>query len=148
MGAQKIPMYTLLVGAAVKAALNYFLIGTPRINIYGAPIASLACYTISAGINLAYTFKRTEVRVEWGSMLIRPALATLVMSIAVALSIRFIGSDSSVKTLLLVVLGVGAYIVAAPLTGAVRRADLAQFPALDRIAGKARLQRAAKARDD
>ena len=44
---QRIPMYTLMAGVAVKVLLNYTLIGMPGINIYGAPIASLTCYTIS-----------------------------------------------------------------------------------------------------
>ena len=34
---QRIPMYTLMAGVAVKVLLNYTLIGMPGINIYGAP---------------------------------------------------------------------------------------------------------------
>ena len=139
MGAQQIPMITLLVGAAAKAVLNYTLIGAQSINIYGAPIASVVCYTISAGINIYYVFRKTDVSFKWGLMLIRPAVATAVMAAAVLAAIRFIGTGSGMKTLLCVFVGILAYIVAAPLAGAVRREDLAQFPGGSRIAGKFRL---------
>ena len=56
---QRIPMYTLMAGVAVKVLLNYTLIGMPQINIYGAPIASLTCYTISMLPNLWYVCKYT-----------------------------------------------------------------------------------------
>lgn len=44
MGEVDAPAKALLCGAAVKAALNFLLIPIPAVNIYGAPIASTACY--------------------------------------------------------------------------------------------------------
>lgn len=127
MAAQKIPMYTLLIGAAVKTCLNYALIGDKSINIYGAPISSIVCYALSAAINLTYTIKKTGVKLPIMSVVVKPILATIAMSTVVLLAIRFIGVDSRVKTLLCVVLGVGSFVVAAPLVGAVTRDDVAQF---------------------
>ena len=44
MGEVDAPAKALLWGVAVKAALNFLLIPIPAVNIYGAPIASAACY--------------------------------------------------------------------------------------------------------
>jgi stage V sporulation protein B len=138
LGAQVIPMITLLFGAVVKAALNFTLVGTPSINIYGSPVASLACYAISTGINLFFVFRKTKLKFDWGAMLIRPIVAAIVMSAAVLAAARFIGTDSGVKTLVCVFIGIVAFIIAAPLTGAVNKDDLAQFPSVGRLLGKFR----------
>lgn len=44
MGEVDAPAKALLCGVAAKAALNFLLIPIPAVNIYGAPIASTACY--------------------------------------------------------------------------------------------------------
>ena len=54
-GKQRIPTYTLLAGVICKVALNFTLIAMPSINIHGAPIASLVCYTVSMVPNLIFT---------------------------------------------------------------------------------------------
>ncbi|GHU71269.1 stage V sporulation protein B [Clostridia bacterium] len=136
IGLQRIPMWTLVIGAVVKTSLNYQLIGTPNINIFGAPIASLACYTLVAGINLAFAMKRTGTKFHLMDLLVKPGLCTVIMAAAVLMIQAVFGTDSTTKTLLAVAVGVLAYIIAAPLTGAVRKDDLAQFPGLGRFAGR------------
>ena len=43
---QRIPMYTMIIGVAVKIMLNYILIGTEGIDIHGGPYASIACLRV------------------------------------------------------------------------------------------------------
>ena len=121
---QRIPMYTLMAGVAVKVLLNYTLIGMPGINIYGAPIASLTCYTISMLPNLWYVRKYTGMKLDLMNILFRPALATALMGAVLALAIRWLPSGR-LWTVLLVLLGIGAYAAFALLTGALTRDDLA-----------------------
>lgn len=80
---QKIPMYTLMLGVACKIILNYVLIAIPRINIHGAPIASIVCYTVSLLPNLYYVLKHTELKFDWAGIVLKPALATAVMALVV-----------------------------------------------------------------
>ena len=114
---QRIPMYTLMAGVAVKVLLNYTLIGMPGINIYGAPIASLTCYTISMLPNLWYVRKYTGMKLDLKGILLRPALATALMGAVLALAIRLLPSGR-LWTLVLVALGVCTYAAFALLTGA------------------------------
>ena len=121
---QRIPMYTLMAGVVVKVLLNYTLIGMPSINIYGAPIASLTCYTISMLPNLWYVRKYTGMKPDLKGILLRPALATALMGAVLALAIRLLPSGR-LWTLVLVALGVCTYAAFALLTGALTRDDLA-----------------------
>ncbi len=121
---QRIPMYTLMVGVAVKVLLNYTLIGMPEINIYGAPIASIACYTLSMLPNLWYVRKYTGMKLDLVSIVLKPALATALMALVLGLCIRWLPSGR-LWTLVLVVIGVAAYAGFALLTGALTKEELA-----------------------
>ena len=72
--------------------LNYTLIGMPGITIYGAPIASLTCYTISMLPNLWYVRKYTGMKLDLKGILLKPALATALMGAVLALAIRLLPS--------------------------------------------------------
>ena len=124
MRKQRIPMYTLMAGVAVKIVLNYTLIGTPGIGIYGAPIASICCYTISMLPNLYYVFKYTGLKLRWADVLLKPALATALMG-ALLLAGAWLLPAGRLWTLALLVLGVGSYFAFALLTGALDKAQLA-----------------------
>ena len=121
---QRIPMYTLMVGVAVKVFLNYTLIGMPQINIYGAPVASLACYTLSMLPNLYYVYKYTGMKPDVMTVFGRPAIATVLMSAVLYGAVRLL-PDGGIWTLVLIAVGVMAYVAAAVLVGAVTKEDLA-----------------------
>ncbi len=123
---QRIPMYTLMVGVSVKIFLNYTLIGMPEINIYGAPIASIACYTLSMLPNLFYVRKYTGMKLDVVGIFLKPALAALLMGGLLFFAIRLLPSGR-LWTILLVVIGVVGYAAFALLTGALTREDLAPF---------------------
>jgi stage V sporulation protein B len=131
---QRIPMYTLLAGVIVKVILNYTLIGTPSINIYGAPIASLSCYTISMLPNLYYVSKYTGMKLDLWNIAGRPALATAIMALVLLGSMRLLPTHG-VWTLVQVVIGVAVYAGAALMTGAITREEAA--PILRRFRRKA-----------
>lgn len=123
---QRIPMYTLMAGVTVKIFLNYTLIGMPEVNIYGAPVASLACYAISLIPNLYFVRKYTGMKMDWLNTLGKPALATALMGLTLGLAARWLPSGR-IWTLMLVVIGVAAYAGFALLTGALTRDDLSPF---------------------
>ncbi len=78
-GKQRLPLYTLLAGVICKIGLNYLLIGTPSINIHGAPIASLVCYTVSMVPNLYFVVRYASKRFPVTDILLRPLAATVAM---------------------------------------------------------------------
>lgn len=80
---QRIPMYTLALGMLLKVIINYTLVSQPGVGISGAPFASLTCYMVSLVPNLYYVEKYGKLKIRWGEILGRPAVATLAMSLLV-----------------------------------------------------------------
>ena len=134
-GKQKIPMITLVCGVACKITLNYFLVSNPNVNIYGAPVASLVCYTVSMVPNLWYSCKYTSCRFSVKEVVLRPGAAALLMGAAVlalyrgafggeeALRMHSFGS-TFVTTAVCIAAGFAVYLFAAWKLKAVRREDL------------------------
>lgn len=121
---ERLPMYTLIAGVAVKIALNYLLIGNPRLNMFGAPIASICCYTISMIPNLLFVLKYTGMKFDASAILWKPCLATAVMGVVLFACKRLLPSGRLI-TVLLVLIGIGVYFAAAMLVGALKKEDLA-----------------------
>ncbi len=77
-GNVRLPVLSMLCGAAVKLASNYFFVSIPQFNIKGAAISTVLCYTVIAVINCS-AFKRINVRMKIISIFIKsgiPAFAT------------------------------------------------------------------------
>ncbi len=123
MRRQRIPMYTLMAGVAFKILLNYILVGIPSVNIHGAPVSSLVCYTVSMVPNVFYVLKYSRMSFDWAGFVIRPGLATAAMSLALLIG-RELLPEGRLYTLILVCLGVAVYAGAVFLFKAVTPEDL------------------------
>lgn len=126
LGKQRIPMYTLVAGVVCKIILNYVLIAIPSINIHGAPIASLVCYTVSMVPNLYFMLKYTESRMNWVGWMVRPGIATAAMGVVVWL-LRELLPVNRLTLLLEVAAGIVVYAVAALAVKAITKDDLRAF---------------------
>lgn len=133
-GRQRIPMYTLLLGVALKIVLNYTLVRIPGVDIHGAPWASLLCYTASMIPNLFYVCKYTGYRFQAMDVLLKPLGCSLLMGAVVWAAWHFLFGDAAglsglmlvLGILLCVGLGILIYAIAAWKTGMVRPEDLPQ----------------------
>ena len=126
LGKQRIPMYTLLAGVICKIILNYVLIAIPSINIHGAPIASLVCYTVSMVPNLYYMLKYTRSRMNWMGWVVRPGLATAAMGIVVW-ALRELLPMNRLTVIVEVAAGVIVFAIAALALKAITKDDLRAF---------------------
>lgn len=126
LGKQRIPMYTLVAGVVCKIVLNYVLIAIPEINIHGAPIASLVCYSVSMIPNLYYMLKYTKSGMNWMGWLVRPGIATAAMGIVVY-AMRELLPRGRLMLLVDVAAGVVVFTVAALAVKAVTKDDLRAF---------------------
>ena len=109
---QKIPMYTMMLGVAVKILLNYILIGTPGINIHGGPYASIACYGIVMIANTWYVCRYTKMRFNLEHWVLRPGAAAAVMG-AVVMLMQYLLPLNRFLTILEIAVGIVVYIAAA-----------------------------------
>lgn len=123
---QRIPMYTLVVGVLCKIALNYILVGTSGIDIHGAPIASLVCYTVSLLPNLYYVMKYTRMKFDWMNLLVRPGMSALLMGIVVFALTRILPMNR-LTTILEIAVGIVAFVAAALWTKALTKEDLSSL---------------------
>lgn len=134
-GKQKIPMLTLVAGVICKIVLNTVLVRQAGINIFGAPIASLTCYTVSMIPNLYYSCKYTGYRFSFGDVILRPLGASALMGASVWAVYQFVFHGESclhargfISRLLPVavpiVVGIIVYLFSAFLLKAIRLEDL------------------------
>ena len=133
MGRVYVPMVSLAVGAAVKIALNYLLVGMPEINIHGAPLGTVACYLVPAAINCIVLQRAGVLRLK--GMLLRPALASALMcGGAWALNgwlQSFMPAEAACGVA--VAVSVPLYALLSVLTGAIGREELMLLPKGDTI---------------
>ncbi|MCK9478925.1 MAG: polysaccharide biosynthesis protein [Firmicutes bacterium] len=130
-GKMHIPVINMLIGVVVKAALNYYLISIPSINIDGAPIGTLACYFLIAALNIAYIIRLTKAKFGVLDYIVKPLFSALCMAVAVSFSLNVMGrAGIGDKIAVLPVIAVGAivYIIFIFLTGAVTKADIEMMP--------------------
>ena len=109
---QRIPMYTMIAGVAVKIILNYILIGTKGIDIHGGPYASIACYAIVMIANLVFVCKYARMPFNLMEWVVRPGLAALCMGVVVYLLQRIL-PFGRITTILEIIAGVLVYVFAA-----------------------------------
>ena len=126
LGKQRTPMYTLVAGVVCKIVLNYVLIGQEHINIHGAPIASLVCYSVSLLPNLYYMLKYTQSKFNWNGWLVRPGIATAAMGIVVW-ALREMLPTNRLTLILEVAVGILVFAVAALFVKAITKEDLQAF---------------------
>lgn len=124
---QRIPMYTLALGVAMKIILNYSLVRIPSVNIYGAPFASLLCYATSLAPNLYYVEKYGKVKLKWDEVLWRPLAASLLMGAFILGAKALLNRRLNHSVLwlgLVLMLAIAVYFAAAVAVKALRREDI------------------------
>ena len=78
-GKEMLPMITMIVGGVVKVTLNYFLVAQPHINIFGAPVGTLASYVVMAVMNFVFMCFVLDKNPKLRNILIKPFLCSAVM---------------------------------------------------------------------
>ena len=120
---QRIPMYTLLAGVAFKVLINYFLIATPEINILGASIGSLVCYSVSMLPNLYYVHKYTGLKPDPLPILFKPLFASVVMAAVIYLLTKLL-PEGRLVTFGLIVVGIVVYVAVSLLIGSLKKEEI------------------------
>ena len=81
-GKEKLPIFTVIAGGVVKVVMNYILVGNPDINIHGAPVSTLCCYMVIAGLNLFFVWKYSPEKPRYLQIFAKPAVASVLMGAA------------------------------------------------------------------
>ena len=132
MGKAMVPMYSLLLGAAVKIVLTYTLTAIPAIGIRGAAIGSVIGFAAAAGNNI-YQVSR-KIGWEWLSMkyhVVKPVISVAAMAALVLISytatFALLGSNG-MATLLSIMIGGCAYFAVLLAIGGVSLEIIRKMP--------------------
>ena len=120
---QKIPMYAMIIGVSLKILLNYILIGTPGINIFGGPIASIVCYSVAMLITLFYSCRYAKLRFNWMDWIVRPGVSSAIMGITVY-ALRCLLPGGRLSTIIEIFAGIVVFIAAAIVLKAISLDEL------------------------
>lgn len=89
MGKVKAPVAALGAGAAAKIVVTHILTGIPALNITGACIGTVVCYSIAAVIDLYWASRSLDHALNGMRLLARPAAASCAMGVALAAFLRY-----------------------------------------------------------
>lgn len=81
-GYERMPIYTILAGAAVKIAGNWLLLSQRSVGVTGAAMASLACYFTVSALNMIIIAVKVPDKPRMLRQLIKPLVASLIMGAA------------------------------------------------------------------
>ncbi|MBQ3604507.1 MAG: polysaccharide biosynthesis protein [Clostridia bacterium] len=146
MGRADIPAKVVALGAIIKVICNFIFVGIPELNIYGATIGTLVCYTVIVTLNLYFTMKVSKCKINFVSTFGKPAISAIVCALsayathAVFSNILTFGDASSrlnganISTLLGVGVAVVVYAVMLLIVKGISKDDLLMLPKGKKIA--------------
>ena len=113
VGKQYVPVINLLIGGVVKVVLMLTLMRNPAIEIQGAAISTVACYTVAGVLDAIYLIRFTKLKLNVRNTFIKPLVAALVMGAAVYVSYALIYAKFASNTLATVgaiLIGISLYL--------------------------------------
>ncbi len=133
LGKVRLPIISMLFGAAVKIAVSYLLTGHPDVGIYGTPIGTFACYLAAAAVNLFYLIKETGTDLGVKKMYIKPLIAALVSCLSAVFVYSRVPLDDKYALVLSVCAAVIVYFVTVFALGGVSESEIALLPKNQKI---------------
>lgn len=128
------PVVNMLIGGAVKVAMNYIFI--PVWGIDGAPIATNACYAVIALLNIICIVRILKAKFSITDMVIKPLCASLIMGAAAAAVYNVLSGvtgGSRICVLAAIAAGGIIYVFAVLALRAFRREDILNMPKGEKI---------------
>lgn len=130
LGRERIPVWTLLTGGAIKVIATALLVGNPAISIGGAAWGTLLGYAVIAALNLLCVRHVAGRGIGLLRALWRSAAATVVMALIARGSYLFLVSrlDDALATACAIALAALVYLAVVLLIGAVTKEELEHLP--------------------
>lgn len=81
-GNENLPLVSSILGLITKIIVTYICVGNSRLNIYGAPIGTLCCYTVMLTANLIFIARNMARPINLGRVFGRAGASCTVMGAA------------------------------------------------------------------
>ncbi|MBQ7288392.1 MAG: polysaccharide biosynthesis protein [Clostridia bacterium] len=131
IGKQTVPVKNMAIGVILKIVLNYILVGIPDINITGAAIGTIACYSYICIANYICVLRYTKVKVRLFTVAVKPMICALLCGLS-ALSVSILLKNSGISlrlsTLTSIVVAVIVYAILIILTRTIDKNDIISLP--------------------
>jgi stage V sporulation protein B len=108
------PVYNLAIGCIVKVIITYVLVSLSSVNIYGAVIGTILGYVTSCLLNMYALKKSLNIKINHIDAFVKPAIAAIIMIIAVVFSYANVYNYTMSKGLsciISILIGVGIYLI-------------------------------------
>lgn len=111
IGKSNIPLIGFSIGMLFKFFSNIILVANKNIGIKGAAIGNIICNVIVCGIGTIYIIKNTNIKIDKKRIILKPLLATTVMSAICIFLKKFLKTffTEKINTILSIALGTGSY---------------------------------------
>lgn len=141
-GYERVPMYSMITGSIVKIAVNWFLVARPGINIYGAPVGTLAGYITMCIMNYVFLCRALPKRPRISRILLRPFASSAIMGAGAwglyGIAAHFAGGSRigmALAMFLAIGVGVVLYLICTVTLRTVTAEDMRMIPGGEKIAG-------------
>lgn len=140
-GRVRVPVISMLLGGVIKVLVNYTLVGTPQINIYGAPFGTLVCYAFITAVNLIILRKYVKLP-GLGKLFIRPMAACLGMGAGAYIVYRLTSGvlGNTIGVILAICVAAVLYIVLLLALRALEKDDIRMMPKGEKLVRLLRLK--------
>lgn len=132
-----LPMVNMLIGGVVKVVVNYILVGNPEVGILGAPLGTLACFTVYMVLNI-FTMRRVlEEPPKILPSVWKSGVAAVMMGIAAFGAYRLAGmfvASVTLCTLFAIGIAVIVYLLLVIILKAITYDDCLLLPKGEKIA--------------
>ncbi len=142
VGRVDLPVKLMLIGGALKLAVNYIFVAIPSLNIKAAAWGTLACYLFIAISSVWALVKSTKVKIDFVGVFVKPLFSAVLCGagawVGYAFSRRLFSADSlthhALSTLVAIALAVVIYVISLFLTRAITKNDILMLPKGEKIA--------------
>lgn len=134
-GYERMPLYSMLAGAAVKLISNYILLHF--IGMYGTPVSTFLCYLTATALNLYFVAKKADVMPSVGRVFLRPLIAAVLCALT-AFGVHTLFADvlsisGRLITLVSIIAAVAVYAVLIFTIRAITADDIRLLPKGEKI---------------
>ena len=136
IGRERVPVVTMLIGGLVKIATTYVLVGSPSLNIMGAPFSTLLCYGTIIVLNFSVLHREIGSLPSAAALFGKPLLCSIVACGGARL--LYNATVGALGNMASTVLGIGfavlAYGVLVLYTKTLHRSDVELLPKGEKLA--------------
>jgi len=112
-GHVRLPVIAVFSGVLLKIPINHFLMAVPEINILGAVISTVVCFSVAAAIILVMLRVKIGILPDFTGTFLKPFIAAAGMGLVcyVSYNIFNIFAGNAVSTVIALAAGVISYVV-------------------------------------